>query len=79
MSDAPSTTHDDGPHEGPIKTPKQLILAILYAFIVPIVVIVLLVMFVTSNSRPSAGSEAMTPEAIAARLRPVGTVRRWCR
>lgn len=74
MSDATSTTHDDGPHEGPIKTPKQLILAILYAFVVPIAVIVLLVMYVTSDGRPAAGSDRMTPEAVAERLRPVGMV-----
>ena len=74
MSDAPSTTHDDGPHEGPIKTPKQLILAVLYAFVVPVVVIVLLVMYVTGNSRPAAGSSGLTPEAIALRIQPVGRV-----
>ena len=64
----------DGPHEGPIKTPKQLILTVLFAFLVPIFGIVLLVMFVTSDKRPAAGSSAMTPEAIAERIRPVGTV-----
>jgi len=64
----------DGPHEGPIKTPKQLILTVLFAFLVPIFGIVLLVMFVTVDKRPAAGSSAMTPEAIAERIRPVGTV-----
>jgi len=64
----------DGPHEGPIKTPKQLVLAVLYAFVVPIFGIVLLVMFVTSEKRPAAGSDAMTPKAIAERIRPVGVV-----
>ena len=64
----------DSPHEGPIKTPKQLILTVLFAFLVPIFGIVLLVMFVTVDKRPAAGSSAMTPEAIAERIRPVGTV-----
>jgi cytochrome c5 len=64
----------DGPHEGPIKTPKQLILTVLFAFLVPIFGIVLLVMFVTTDKRPAAGSSAMTPEAVAERIRPVGTV-----
>jgi cytochrome c5 len=78
MSDAqnphePSATHD-GPHEGPIKTPKQLILAVLYAFIVPIIVILLLVEFVTTEHRPAAGTGALTPEATAERIAPVGMV-----
>jgi len=64
----------DGPHEGPIKTPKQLILTVLFAFVVPIFGIVLLVMFVTADKRPAAGSSAMTPAAIAERIRPVGVV-----
>ena len=74
MSDAHPTHDQDGPHEGPIKTPKQLILAVLYAFVVPIVVIVLLVMYVTGDHRPAAGSEGLTPEAIALRIQPVGRV-----
>jgi cytochrome c5 len=75
MSDA-HTTHDDhdGPHEGPIKTPKQLILAVLFAFVVPIIVIVLLVEYVNSSHRPAAGSKGLTPEAIAERIAPVGKV-----
>ena len=44
MSDPHSTApHDDGPHEGPIKTPKQLIIAVVASFVVPIVAIILLV------------------------------------
>jgi len=75
MSDA-HTTHDDhdGPHEGPIKTPKQLILAVLFAFIVPIIVIVLLVEYVNSSNRPAAGSKGLSPEAVAERIAPVGKV-----
>ena len=74
MSDALPPHDQDGPHEGPIKTPKQLILAVLYAFVVPVVVIVLLVMYVTGDHRPSAGSTALTPEATALRIQPVGRV-----
>ena len=75
MSDAQNQHDHDGPHEGPIKTPKQLILAILYAFVVPIIVIVLLVEYVTSDHRPAAGTQALTPEAVAERIQPVGMVR----
>jgi len=79
MSDATSqpghhNDHDDGPHEGPIKTPKQLILAVFYAFVIPIIVIVLLVIYVTSDHRPAAGSTGLTKEAVAERIRPIGTV-----
>ena len=78
MSDAHNThahAHDhDGPHEGPIKTPKQLILAVLYAFVVPVIVIVLLVEYVTSDPRPAAGTEALKPAAVAERIQPVGMV-----
>ena len=74
MSDAHPTHDQDGPHEGPIKTPKQLILAVLYAFVVPIVVIAMLVMYVTGDHRPAAGSTGLTPEAIALRIQPVGQV-----
>ena len=74
MSDALPPHDQDGPHEGPIKTPKQLILAVLYAFVVPVVVIVLLVMYATGSHRPAAGSTALTPEATALRIQPVGRV-----
>ena len=74
MTEAHEPNDIDGPHEGPIKTPKQLILAVLYAFVVPIFGIVLLVMFVTSDKRPAAGSDALGDAAIAARIHPVGIV-----
>jgi len=74
MSDAQNQHDHDGPHEGPIKTPKQLILAVLYAFVVPVIVIVLLVEYVTSEHRPAAGTEALAPAAVAERIRPVGMV-----
>ena len=74
MSDAHLPHDHDGPHEGPIRTPKQLILAVFYAFVVPIAVIVLLVVYVTTDHRPAAGSNALTPAAIAQRIHPVGTV-----
>jgi len=74
MSDAQHPTDHDGPHEGPIKTPKQLILAVFYAFVIPIAVIVLLVVYVTSDHRPAAGSRAFDPETVAQRVQPVGMV-----
>jgi cytochrome c5 len=68
------TEHDDAPHEGPVKTVKQLIWAVIFAFIIPIAVIVLLVSYVGSNPKPAAGSDGMGPEATAERIRPVAIV-----
>jgi len=61
-------------HSSPIKTPRQLITVVVLAFVVPVILIVLLVTFVTGEKVGGAGTEAMTPEAVAERLRPVGSV-----
>jgi cytochrome c5 len=80
MSDAsPQHSHaQDGEpepnHEGPIRTPKQLILAVLFSFVIPIAVIVLLAGYVTSFTKPAAGSDALSAKAVAQRIAPVGTV-----
>ena len=74
MTDAHESNEIDGPHEGPIKTPRQLILAVFYAFVVPIFGIILLVMYVTAEQRPSAGSDALGPKAVEERIRPIGHV-----
>jgi len=67
-------SHDDDAHTGPIKTPKQLAWAVFFAFIVPIIVIVMLASYVTTEVKPAAGSEALEGQALAARIQPVGTV-----
>nr|WP_297350550.1 c-type cytochrome [uncultured Caldimonas sp.] len=69
-------THDehDGPHEGPIKTPKQLIVTVLFAFLVPIIGIILLVTYVAADKRAGAGSDGLSEEAVMRRIQPVGTV-----
>src|SRR5690606_18388882 len=58
-------------HEGLIKTPKQLIVTVVLAFIVPVLIIGLLILLVTSSSLMGSGSDAQTPEAIASRIKPV--------
>lgn len=58
-------------HEGLIKTPKQLIVTVVLAFIVPVIIIFLLIRLVLSTMAPSAGSDAQSPEAIAQRIQPV--------
>ena len=74
MSDPHSTDDHDGPHEGPIKTPKQLIVAVLFSFVVPIIGIIALVMYVDTATKPAAGSDAFKPQATLARIAPIGSV-----
>ena len=70
---AHDSSHDDA-HEGPIKTPKQLMWAVGLAIIVPVMVIVMLASYVTSEIKPSAGSDALEGKALAARIQPIGAV-----
>ncbi len=72
MSDAHE--HPDLSHDGPIRTPKQLITVIIASFVVPVIVIILLVNFVDFGDKAGAGSTGMSPEAVAKRLQPVGAV-----
>ncbi len=72
MSDAPHTDHEV--HEGPIKTPKQLIAAVVASFVVPVIAIIMLANFVNFGSRTGAGSEGMSAEAVAKRIQPVGSI-----
>ena len=68
-----SDNHHEEAHTGPIKSPKQLLLASFFSFVVPIFAIIGLVMYVTSADKPSAG--AANPEkAIAERIQKVGLV-----
>jgi len=61
-------------HESPIKTPKQLITVIAFAFLVPVIIIVLLSQFFANTRSVDRSSAAMTPEAVGKRLKPVGDV-----
>lgn len=59
-------------HESFIKTPRQLVVVILLAFLVPIIGILLLVQLVLTVAGPDPG--AMAPEAVAERIKPVARV-----
>ena len=63
-------THAEGhdAHEGPIKTPKQLIVAVFFAFVIPIVIIVMLANYVSSEIKPGAGGTGLEAQAVAAKL-----------
>lgn len=60
-------------HETFIKTPKQLIIAIVLAFVIPIALIALLVSYVGQTSRVGAGAGAMDEQSVTDRIRPVST------
>ena len=57
-----------------IKTPKQLIIVVVLAFAVPITLIVMLTQLITSGPDMSKNNPALSDEAIAKRLQPVGEV-----
>ncbi|MCO5111661.1 MAG: c-type cytochrome [Burkholderiaceae bacterium] len=68
-----STNPTEEAHTGPIKNPKQLLAAVLYAFVIPVFVIIGLVMFITSDNKPSPG--AANPErAVSERIQKIGSV-----
>lgn len=66
--------HEDDAHTGPIKTPKQLAWAVLFAFVVPVVVIIMLANYVSTATKPAAGTGALEGQAVASRIAPVGHV-----
>lgn len=72
-------------HTGPIKTPKQLLLAVFFSFFIPVAAIIALVAYVASENKPAGSPEAerfalggMTAQDLersaAGRIRKVGTV-----
>ena len=65
MSDA----HNE--HESAIRTPKQLVAAVIGFFAVTVIGIILLVQFVTADKLTGRGSNSQAPEEVAARIAPV--------
>lgn len=58
-------------HGSLIKTPRQLAVIVVLAFILPVVIILLLVSYVTSGDKVGAGSDSMTEQSIEKRIMPV--------
>lgn len=73
MSDNSHATGHDEDHTGPIKTPKQVLLAAFFSFVIPIFVIIGLVYYVTSADKPAAGAVNME-KAVAERIQKIGAV-----
>ncbi|HSV83509.1 MAG TPA: cytochrome c5 family protein, partial [Ramlibacter sp.] len=72
-------------HTGPIKTPKQLLIAVAFSFLVPVFIIIALVMYVSSEVKPAGSADAekyalggVTAQdlerGVAERIRKVGAV-----
>jgi cytochrome c5 len=65
--------HAHDSHTGPIKTPAQLLWTSFFFFVAPVFVIIGLVYYVTSDTKPAAG--AVDPElATAVRIQKIGSV-----
>src|SRR6185295_15647997 len=62
------------PHESLIKTPKQLVIVLVLAFVVTTIIIILLAKLATSGRTYDKDSPAMSLEEIAKRIRPVAEV-----
>ena len=62
-------------HSSLIKTPQQLFVVVLLSFIVPVAAILLLVKLITGGMHIDPDSVAMSEDAVANRLKPVGEVR----
>lgn len=73
MSDNSQANVHDEAHTGPIRNPKQLLLAVFFSFVVPVFVIIGLVYYVTSDKKPAAGAVNME-KSVATLIQKVGTV-----
>lgn len=79
-----SEAHEEA-HTGPIKNPKQLLLAVFFSFVAPVFAIIGLVYYVASDAKPAGSSDATTmalsgvseqsrEQGIASRIQKVGMV-----
>lgn len=67
--------HAEEAHTGPIKNPRQLLVAVFFSFVVPIFAIIGLVTYVISANKPAAGlSAAELQKGIDSRIQRVGSI-----
>ncbi|CAH2920235.1 MAG: Cytochrome c5 [uncultured Paraburkholderia sp.] len=64
----------EAPHGAPIKTPGQLIAAVIAGFAVPIVIIVLLAYYVDNSTRTGAGTDSLSEAEVTSRIKPIAQV-----
>ena len=65
------SANEDHSHDSPIKTPKQLVIEVVLAFVVVVTVVLLLAMLAASGRIYDKDSLAMSAEEIAKRIKPV--------
>lgn len=70
MSD---TSHTEEDHTGPIKTPRQLLMAVFFSFVIPIFIIIGLVYYVATHDKPAAGATNIE-KSVEERIQKVGIV-----
>lgn len=73
MSDIQNTLDHAEEHTGPIKTPQQLLMAVVYSFVVPVFGIIGLAYVVGTHFKPIAGANDST-KSIEQRIAKIGTV-----
>ena len=73
MSDKSKAPAHEEDHTGPIKNPKQLLMAVFFSFVVPIFAIIGLVYYVTAENKPAAGA-SNTEKSTAQRIQKIGIV-----
>lgn len=73
MSDNSHASVGNEAHSGPIKNPRQMLLAVFFSFVVPIFVIIALVYYVVSDNKPAAGAVNLE-KALAARIQKIGSI-----
>ena len=73
MSASDHTTAHEEAHSGPIRTPKQLLAAVFFSFVIPVFAIIGLVYYVSSADKPMAGADD-GGRAVAQRIQKVGMV-----
>ncbi|QBQ96285.1 c-type cytochrome [Paraburkholderia pallida] len=64
----------EAPHGAPIKTPGQLIAAVIAGFAVPIICCILLANYVNNTTRTGAGTEELSAQQITERIAPIAQV-----
>ena len=67
-----NTPHEEA-HTGPIKTPAQVMWAAIFAFVVPVFIIIGLVFYVTSATKPGAGASNVE-KSVSERVQKIGSV-----